>query len=110
MPTSVHSHVHECWALENEEMAIQHLCCWVQSELLRWERERKDRVSVSSVPTHPQEQQKVELLRKAVQAHRAYTDRVSKPCSPSLLSLPAFLSTFLSIPAKNCLRQRQADF
>lgn len=33
----------------------------------------------------PQGQQKVELLRKAVQAHRAYTDRVSKP----LLSLLA---------------------
>lgn len=27
----------------------------------------------------PQEHEKVELLRKAVQAHRAYTDRVSKP-------------------------------
>lgn len=44
----------------------------------------------------------MELLRKAVQAHRAYTDRVSEPCSCSLSCL-FVLSIFLSIPAKNCL-------
>lgn len=78
-------------------MVVQYLLwCWVQSELLT--RERRDSTSTSCFPPHPQEQQKVELLRKAVQAHRAYTDRVSEPCSPSLLFIttPACLSVLWS--------------
>lgn len=73
----------------------------MQSELLTWERQPFSFLC----PPPTQEHEKVELLRKAVQAHRAYTDRVSEPYPPSLLSIttPACLSIFPSIPGKNCL-------
>lgn len=65
------------------------LWCWVQSELLRSGQDGEEgQASAYSVPLPRQEHQKVELLRKAVQAHRAYTDRVSEPRSRSLLSSP----------------------
>lgn len=38
----------------------------------------KGRCFSSLLPSPHQEHQKVELLRKAVQAHRAYTDQVSE--------------------------------